>query len=159
MSVRAAAQGLVARPGRDRQQVGQHASLDAAGQQRRQVCLQLIQLRGRAAVRGPVDTGLDATAARAAEPRQPHRDGAEQRRDLTRLPVLDVAARPAARTRRPQCRMVAGLHGRDRLLHPGQQLLGLRQRQPQVGDVAQVTRPVEFQDVDPAPSSVSSRLD
>ena len=50
---RAATQGLVARPGRDRQQVGQHAGGDAVGQQRGQVRLQLIQLRGRAAIRGP----------------------------------------------------------------------------------------------------------
>ena len=121
---RAATQGLVARPGRDRQQVGQHAGGDPVGQQRGQVRLQLIQLRGGAAVRRPADTSLVVPTARATKPWQPHRQGAEQRRDLARLPVLDVAARPAARARRPECCVVAGLHGDNRLLDTGQHLLG-----------------------------------
>ena len=108
---------------------GRHAGGDAVGQQRGQVRLHLVQRRGRAAMRRPGDTGPAAPARRAAEPRQPHRHDAEQCRDLTRLPVLDVAARPAARARRPQRRMIAGLHSDDRLLDTGQQQLGLGQRQ------------------------------
>jgi hypothetical protein len=55
--------------------------------------------------------------------------------------------------------MVASLRGHNRLLHPGQDLLGLRQRQPQVGDVAQVARLIDLQQVDFASRSVSSPLD
>ncbi len=55
--------------------------------------------------------------------------------------------------------MIACLHSHPRLLNTGQQLLGPGQRQSQVGDVAQVAGPIDLQDVDPAPSSVSSRFD
>jgi hypothetical protein len=66
---RAAAQGLVARRGRDRQQMGQHASGDAVSHQRGQARLQLVQRRGGAAVRGPADARFGSTTARATEPR------------------------------------------------------------------------------------------
>jgi hypothetical protein len=55
--------------------------------------------------------------------------------------------------------MIVGLRGHDRLLHPGQQLLGLGQRQPQVRDVVQGVGPADLQHVDAASLAISARLD
>ena len=41
--------------------------------------------------------------------------------------------------------MIAGLRGNDRLLHPCQKLLRLRQRQPQIRDIAKVVGPADLQ--------------
>src|SRR4051812_572526 len=54
--------------------------------------------------------------------------------------------------------MVAGLRGDHRLLDAGQQPLGLRQRQPQVRDVAEVTGPAELHQLDTARPAVSPRF-
>src|SRR4051794_32483232 len=54
--------------------------------------MQLIQLWGRAAVRGPVRPRLAATAARTAEPGQPYHHLAEQGRDPARPPIEDTTA-------------------------------------------------------------------
>src|SRR4051812_5578717 len=54
--------------------------------------------------------------------------------------------------------MVAGLRGDHRLLDAGQQPLGLRQRQPQVRDVAEVTGPAELYQLDTARPAVSPRF-
>ena len=47
-----------------------------------------------------------------------------------KAPVLDVTSTAAGRAIRPQTRMILGLRGNNRLLHPCQKLLRLRQRQP-----------------------------
>src|SRR5690349_24985514 len=41
--------------------------------------------------------------------------------------------------------MILGLGGNDRLLHPCQKLLRLRQRQPQIRDLAKVVGPADLQ--------------
>jgi hypothetical protein len=55
--------------------------------------------------------------------------------------------------------MVAGLHGHHLMLDAGQQLLGLRQRQPQVRDVANVAGSADLQHVDAARLAVRAGLD
>src|SRR5277367_1494899 len=88
---------------------------------------ELVQLRGRPAMRRPTGTGLAMTAADAAKPREPDRHHAEQRRDLTDPPVLDVTSTATGRTVWPRDGMILGLHGDHRLLHARQNLLCLGQ--------------------------------
>ena len=51
-------------------------------------------------------------------------------------PVLDLTPTAAGRAVRPQNRMIVGLRGDHRLLHPRQKLLRLGQRQAQIRDIA-----------------------
>jgi hypothetical protein len=48
--------------------------------------------------------------------------------------------------------MIASLCGDYRLLNTGQQLLRLRQRQPQIGDISEAGRPI---DLDPVNTSAT----
>ena len=108
---------------------------------------------------GPADTSLGTTTAGAAKPREPHRHRAEQRRDLMKPPVLDVTPPAAGRAVRPRNRMILGLRGNDRLLHPCQKLLRLRQRQPQIRDIAKVVGPADLQHLDTSCPAVGPRFD
>ena len=142
---RMAAQCLGALSSLDRQKMLQHASRDTIRHEGGKMRSELVQLRCRPTMRWPADTRLGAATASAAKPRQPHGHPAEQRRDLTKPPVLDVASTAAGRAIRPQNRMIAGLHGNDRLLNARQKLLCLRQRQPQIRDIAKVVGPADLQ--------------
>ena len=137
----------------------QHASGDAIGHQGGKMRSQLVQLRCRPTMRWPADTRLGAATASAAKPRQPHGHPAEQRRDLMKPPVLDVASPAAGRAIRPQNRMIVGLRGNHRLLNTRQKLLCLGQRQPQIRDIAKVVGPADLQHVDTPCPAVGPRFD
>ena len=62
-------------------------------------------------MRWPADTRLGAATAGEEKPRQPNCHPAEQRRDLTKSPVLHVTSTAAGRAIRPQTRMIPGLRG------------------------------------------------
>src|SRR5690349_13969456 len=55
--------------------------------------------------------------------------------------------------------MILGLGGNDRLLHPCQKLLRLRQRQPQIRDLAKVVGPADLQHLDTPCPAVDPRFD
>src|SRR5689334_1954370 len=146
VTVDAAAAGLTAAASPIRHEGGQMRS-------------QPVQLRCRPTTRWPADTPLGAATVSAEKSRQPHRHPAEQRRDLMKPPVLDVAFPAAGRAIRPQNRMVVGLRGNDRFLNTRQKLLCLRQRQPQIRDIAKVVGPADLQHLDTPCPAVGPRFD
>jgi hypothetical protein len=152
-------QGLVTLPRLHRQQMDEYASGDAIGHEGRKMRPQLVQFRRRPTMRRPADTTLGVTAAGAAKSREPHRHRAEQRRNLMNPPVLDVAPATAGRAVRPNQRMVLGLRGDHRPLHPCQKLLRLGQCQAQVRDIAKIAGPTDLQHVDIQYRVIRSRLD
>src|SRR5277367_753232 len=92
-----AAQSLGARSAVHREKMRQHTNGDTIGQQGGKMRAELVQLRGRPAMRRPTGTGLAMTAADAAKPRKPDRYHAEQRRDLADAPVQNVTFTATAR--------------------------------------------------------------
>ena len=154
-----AAQCLGALSSLDRQKMLQHASRYAIGHEGGKMRSQLVQLRCRPTMRWPVDARLGAAAASAAKSRQPHGRPTEQRRDLVKPPVLDVAFPAAGRAIWPQNRMLVGLRGDHRLLNTRQKLLCLGQRQPQIPDIAKVVGPADLQHVDTPCPAVGPRFD
>src|SRR5690242_19021663 len=156
---RMAAQRLGALSGLDRQKMLQHASRHAIRHKGGKMRSELVQLRCRPTMRWPADARLGAATASAEKPRQPHGYPAEQRLDVMKPPVLDVAFPSAGRAIRPQNRMVVGLRGNDRFLNTRQKLLCLRQRQPQIRDIAKVVGPADLQHLDTPCPAVGPRFD
>ena len=54
--------------------------------------------------------------------------------------------------------MIRGLRGNDRLLHPCQKLLRLRQRQPQIRYIGKVVDPADLQHLDTPRPAVGPRF-
>jgi hypothetical protein len=78
-------------------------------------------------------------AAGAAEAGQSEHDLTEQGGDLVRPVILDLAGGGASSAFRPSGRMVPALGCDDCLLDQSHKLLALRQGQPQIRNVAQIT--------------------
>src|SRR5208283_51066 len=78
---------------------------------------------------------------------KPHRDLAEKRRDRM-VPVIFHSAHLAtASAVRPPDGVALGLRRDDLLLEAGQQQLPFGQGHPYVGDITEIIRPVDLQDV------------
>src|SRR5690349_18921660 len=89
-----------------------------------------------------------AATSGTAEPRKPHPDLAEQRRDRMIPIVLHMANLATAATIRLPNGVVTGLRGNDLLLESCQQQLPFGQGQPQAGDLNQIIGPSDRRDVD-----------
>ena len=72
--------------------------------------------------------------------------------------VLHPANAAAARAVRPPNRLLPGLRGDDLLLNTRQQPLRLGQGQSQVGDIGDITRTIDLQDVRVRPLALSPSL-
>ena len=106
-----------------------------------------VQFRCRAAMRRPIDACLDATACGTAKPRQPQRHLSEQRRDRVITIIFHPANPIAAGANRPTDRVLPRLRGGDLALNPREQLFRFRERQSQIGDIAEVIRLADLHDV------------
>src|SRR5208283_1552071 len=78
---------------------------------------------------------------------KPHRDLAEKRRDRMVPVIFHSASLATASAVRPPNGVALGLRRDDLLLEAGQQQLPFGQGQPQVGDITEIIRPVDLQDV------------
>jgi hypothetical protein len=144
------AQGFGIGPGIKRKQLFEHAGCDAVGQAGGKLCPDLVELGGRAALRRPLDPDLLAPTAGTAKARQPNRDSAEQGGNPAGTIIFDPAYTAAGPACRPVSGMIPALGSDDRLLNLAQQLLTLRELQPEVGKVAEITRVVDLQHVNTA---------
>jgi hypothetical protein len=156
---RMAVQCLRALPGVDRQQVYQYVSRNPIGHQCGKSGLQLVQLRGRPAVRWPTDTGLGTTAASTQKPGKPYPHLAEQRCNPVRPTVFHMASPAAGLAVRPQDRVIVSLCGNDILLNSRQQLLRFGQRQTQVGEIAKTIRSADLHHVETSGLTIDPRSD
>ena len=154
-----AAQCLGALSRLHRQKMCEHRCGDPIRHQGGQVRAELVQLRCRPTVRGPVGTSLDPATANAEEARQPHGHPAEQRRYPVRPQVFDMTSSTASRAVRPQDCMIPRLRGDHRLLNARQNLLRLRQRQSQMTDIPKAFRPADLQHIDTPCPAVGAALD
>jgi hypothetical protein len=144
---RVAAQRLWIRSGVDGKHLLQQVSGHLVAHQGGQMGPELVQLRCRAAMRWPVKACLDSATQAAKETWQPHRHLTKQCRDRVISIILHPANIFAAGTNRPPDRVFARLRGGDLALNPRQQLFCFRERQPQIGDIAEVVRLADLHDV------------
>ena len=98
-------------------------------------------------MRWPCHARLGRTAAGAAKAGQPDRDPAEQRRNRVLAIVLHPAGSAATPALWPPDGVNAGLRGDDLLLDAGQEPLAFGQGQPQAGQVGEIIRPDDLQDI------------
>ena len=111
------------------------------------MCPEPVQFRCRAAMRRPIDTCLDVAAHGTTKPRQLQCHLSEQRRDRVVTIVFHPANSIAAGANRPLDGVLPRLSGGDFMLNPREQLLGLREGQSQIGDIAEVIRLADLHDV------------
>src|SRR3954452_19918340 len=88
-----------------------------------------------------------ATAG-AAKSREAHRHRPKPRRHSMKPPVLDMTRLTARRAIRTQDRMVVGLYGDHHSLQAREDLLRLGQCQPQLRNIAEVTKRLDIHHVD-----------
>lgn len=150
-----AAQGLMVLSGVDREHLRQQVSGYPIGHEGGEMRLKLIQLRCRPAMRWPADASLDPATTGTAKSREPHRDQAEKRRYRMVPIVLHVANAATTWATRPPNGVLPGLCGDDLLLEAGQQQLRFAQGQTEIGDIAEIIRPVDLHDVRAQPLALS----
>src|SRR4051794_35751674 len=95
----------------------------------------------------PTMTGFVTAAPATAKAGKPQRDFAEQRRNRVVSVVLHVANSATASASRPSKGVAPGLRGNGLLLQARQQPLPFGQGQPQAGDLTEIIRSVDRQDV------------
>jgi hypothetical protein len=120
---------------------------------------QLMEFRCGSAIWLPTDAGLSMATAGAAKSPQAHRHSAKQRRHLMKPPVFDATRMTARRAiRAPNC-MVVCLDGDHHVLQAREDLLRLGQCQPQLRDVAEVTKRSDIHYVDDPRRAVDPGFD
>ena len=134
----------------DRKDLLQDSRGNAISHDRGEMRAKLIQLGCRSTIRRPPDTGYDVTTRPALISRKPERHLTEKRRDSP-VPVILYAAHTATdvATGLPET-VTLYLAGNELSLHRSQQLLGLRQGQAEIGDVIEIARAGDLDDIDTA---------
>src|SRR4051794_34908439 len=99
-----------------------------------------------------------ATAG-AAKSREAHRHRPKQRRHSMKPPVLDMTRLTARRAIRTQDRMVVGLYGDHHSLQAREDLLRLGQCQPQLRNIAEITKRLDIHHVDDPRRTINPGFD
>lgn len=106
-----------------------------------------VQLRYRPASRWPANTSLDPSTGGTAKAGKPYRHLAEERRHRMVAVVLHTANIATACAARPPNGVLPGLRSHDLPLNTCEQQLRFGQGQTQIGDIDEITGPVDLHDV------------